>query len=111
MSTIAQVCAAIRRTVTTAAELAGRESGLVQRRRKLSGDKLAQVLVFGWLNQTQATLEQLSQGASQQHGMASNRLGRLSRKSGPLWSSSSGISSSLPASLKTLVPALRREMK
>jgi hypothetical protein len=52
------------RTVTTAAELAGRESGLVQRSRKLRGDKLAQILVFGWLNHPQATLEQLSQTAS-----------------------------------------------
>jgi len=51
------------RTVTTVAELAGRESGLVKRNRKLSGDKLAQILVFGWLNHAQATLEQLSQTA------------------------------------------------
>jgi hypothetical protein len=52
------------RTVTITAELAGRESGLVQRSRKLSGDKLAQILVFGWLNHPHATLEQLSQTAS-----------------------------------------------
>ena len=64
MSTIPQVCAAIIRTVTTAAELAGRKSGLVQRKRKLTGDKLAQILVFGWLNHPQATLEELSQTAS-----------------------------------------------
>ena len=64
MSTIPQVCAAIMRTVTTKAELAGRESGLVQRKRKLTGDKLAQILVFGWLNQAEATLEELSQTAS-----------------------------------------------
>ncbi len=64
MSTIPQVCAAIIRTVTTEAELAGRECGLVQRKRKLSGDKLAQILVFGWLNHPQATLEELSQTAS-----------------------------------------------
>ncbi len=63
MSTIPQVCAAIMRTVTTTAELAGRESGLVQRKRKLSGDKLAQILVFGWLEHPQATLAQLSQSA------------------------------------------------
>ena len=64
MNTIPQVCAAIMRTVITAAQLAGRESGLVQRSRKLSGDKLAQILVFGWLNNAHATLEQLSQTAS-----------------------------------------------
>lgn len=64
MNTIPQVCDAIMRTVTTRAELAGRESGLVQRSRKLSGDKLAQILVFGWLNHPDATLEQLSQTAA-----------------------------------------------
>ena len=63
MNTIPEVCAAIMRTVITVAELAGRESGLVQRRRKLGGDKLAQILVFGWLNNAHATLEQLSQTA------------------------------------------------
>jgi hypothetical protein len=60
MDTIPRVCAAIMRTVTTTAESAGRESGLVKRSRKLSGDKLAQILVFGWLNHTRATLEGLS---------------------------------------------------
>ena len=63
MNTIPQVCAAIMRIVTTVAEAAGRESGLVQRSRKLTGDKLAQILVFGWLNNAQATLEGLSQTA------------------------------------------------
>jgi hypothetical protein len=47
MDTIPRVCAAIMRTVTTAAESAGRESGLVKRSRKLSGAKLAQILVLG----------------------------------------------------------------
>ena len=64
MSTMPQVCAAIIPTVTTEAELAGRDRGLVQRKRKLTGDKLAQILVFGWLNQAQATLEGLSQTVS-----------------------------------------------
>ena len=63
METIPQVCAAILRVVTTVAEAAGRESGLVKRSRKLSGDKLAQILVLGWLNNAQATLEGLSQTA------------------------------------------------
>lgn len=64
MSTIPQVCSAIMRTMTTAAELAGQASGLVQRSRKLTGAKLAQILVFGWLNHSHATLEQLSQTAA-----------------------------------------------
>lgn len=64
MNIVSQVCDAIMRTLTTVAESAGRESGLVQRARKLTGDKFAQTLVFGWLKNPQATLEELSQTAS-----------------------------------------------
>ena len=87
METIPQVCAAIMRTVTTAAELAGRESGLVQRSRKLSGDKLAQILIFGWLSHAQATLEQLSQtAAALGYGLAPKPLtSALGRQPPPLW--------------------------
>lgn len=63
MDTIPQVCAALRRTLTDVAEQAGIASGLVQRRRKLTGAKLTQILVFGWLNQAQASLGELSQTA------------------------------------------------
>ncbi len=64
MNIVSQVCDAIMRTLTTVAELAGRESRLVQRARKLTDDKFAQTLVFGWLKNPQATLEELSQTAS-----------------------------------------------
>ena len=64
MNNIPQVSAAITRILTIVAVLAGRESGLVQRVRKLSGDIFAQTLVFGWLKNPQATLEELSQTAS-----------------------------------------------
>ena len=43
MGTLPQVCAAIIRTVTTETELAGRESGLAQRKRKLSGDNRSRI--------------------------------------------------------------------
>lgn len=63
MATIPQVCDALRKVLTTVAEQAGKESGLVKRSRKLTGDKLAQTLVFGWMNNGQVGMEELSQTA------------------------------------------------
>ncbi len=45
MDIVSQVCDAIMRTLTTVAELAGRESRLVQRARKLTGDKFAAIML------------------------------------------------------------------
>jgi hypothetical protein len=48
---------------TTANQLAA-ETGVIQRQRKLSGGALIQTLVFGWLNQPEATVTQLTQVAA-----------------------------------------------
>jgi hypothetical protein len=40
------------------------ETGFVQRRSKMSGAKFAQTLVFGWMSNPQATLEQMAQTAA-----------------------------------------------
>jgi hypothetical protein len=42
----------------------GRESGFIQRQRKLSGASFAQSLIFGWQANPQASLEELCQSAS-----------------------------------------------
>jgi hypothetical protein len=47
----------------TADELA-RETGFVQRQSKLGGSEMARTLVFGWLHQPRATLEELAQFAT-----------------------------------------------
>jgi hypothetical protein len=41
----------------------GRESGFIQRQRKLSGASFAQTLVFGWQANPRASLEELCQSA------------------------------------------------
>jgi hypothetical protein len=63
---IPSLAPALQAVFTTAAEEAGRSSGLIRRRRKLSGAVLARTLVFGWLNRPHATLEELSQTAALQ---------------------------------------------
>jgi hypothetical protein len=60
LTTLATVLQTLFRT--EADELA-REVGLVQRSRKLTGSVLAQILVFGWLERPDATLEQLADSA------------------------------------------------
>jgi hypothetical protein len=46
------------------ARQAGRDSGFVQRERKLSGESFVQTLVWGWLANPEASLEELSQTAA-----------------------------------------------
>jgi hypothetical protein len=64
MSTIARVAAAMQTVLTTVADEAARKSGFVIRRSKLTGALFAQTLVFGWLANPDATLEELAQTAS-----------------------------------------------
>ncbi len=59
MSTIADLDEAMRHLLCSTADQLARPSGLVQRQAKLSGPLFAQILVFGWWANPQATLEQL----------------------------------------------------
>src|SRR3972149_1602681 len=61
MDTVAQVAAAMQRVLTQVAERAGVESGMIRRRRKLSGASFIQALVFGWLAGGGARLGSLNQ--------------------------------------------------
>ena len=61
MNIISRVCKAMQTVLTIVAANIASESGLVQRLRKLSGCKFVQTLVFGWLENPDATLEELSQ--------------------------------------------------
>ncbi len=51
-------------TLTRAADVAARASGFTKRRSKLTGSFFAQTLVFGWLANPEATLEELCQAAA-----------------------------------------------
>src|SRR3972149_2193657 len=64
MDTVAQVAAAMQRVLTQVAERAGVESGMIRRRRKLSGSSFVQALVFGWLADGRASLGSLNQAAA-----------------------------------------------
>lgn len=64
MVTIPQVAEAMQMVLTTTADKAARETRFVQRESKMGGAAFAQTLVFGWLENPEATLEELSQMAA-----------------------------------------------
>ncbi len=63
MSTVTQVVQVMQTLFNEPARKLARETGFVQRRSKLGGAEFAQTLVFGWLANPDATLEELSQTA------------------------------------------------
>lgn len=63
MWTVTQVSTTLQHLVTTTANQIARETGFVQRTSKLTGAAFVQTLLFGWLNNPQATLQQLAQMA------------------------------------------------
>ena len=64
MSTIPQVASAVQHLLTTVATAAGRATGFVQRASPLNGATFTQTLVFGFLAQPQASLDELAQTAA-----------------------------------------------
>lgn len=64
MTTIPQVARAMRTILTTTADEAARATRFVQRTSPLSGATFSQTLVFGFLGNPQATLEELTQTAA-----------------------------------------------
>ena len=64
MTTIQQVAQKMQTILSSTADAAAQEIRFVQRRSKLTGANFAQTLVFGWLSNPQATLEELTQTAA-----------------------------------------------
>ena len=64
MTTIPQVARAMREILTTTADEAARATRFVQRTSPLSGATFSQTLVFGFLGNPQASLEELTQTAA-----------------------------------------------
>ena len=64
MLTVTQVAKAMQTVLTKAANQAGRTTGFIKREVKLSGATFCQSLVFGWLANPEASLEELSQTAA-----------------------------------------------
>jgi hypothetical protein len=61
MNIIPRIADAMQTVLTTTADITARETGFVQRQRKLSGSVFAQTLVFGWLANPDASLGELTQ--------------------------------------------------
>jgi hypothetical protein len=64
MTSIADLVPVLQTLLTTAADQAGRDSGLIRRVRAFSGATFVQTLVFGWLGNPDATLPNLAQNAA-----------------------------------------------
>lgn len=65
MSTsINELCDILQQLLIKDANQLGRESGFIQRERKLNGSSFAQSLIFGWQSNPQASLEELCQSGS-----------------------------------------------
>lgn len=64
MNILTQVTEGMQDILTESSDIIGRETGFIQRQRKLSGSSFVQTLVFGWLSNPEATLEELCQTAA-----------------------------------------------
>lgn len=64
MTSICDLVPTLQTLLTTTADQAGRDSGLIQRVRVFTGATFVQTLVFGWLGAPDATLDQLAQTAA-----------------------------------------------
>lgn len=64
MKTLTQIAETMQHLLTEVADRIGRESGFIQRQRKLSGASFVQTLVFGWMAKGDSTMEELSQSAA-----------------------------------------------
>ena len=64
MSIIPRIANTMQAVLTTNADVAAREAGFIKRQRKFSGSTFAQTLVFGWLDNPDASLEELTQTAA-----------------------------------------------
>jgi len=64
MAIISQVALSMQTVLTETADHLAPETGLIKRQRQLSGASCAQTLVFGWLSNPDATLEELAQTAT-----------------------------------------------
>lgn len=64
MTTIPQLTSSLQDLLGPTADAQAKKTGFVQRQSKLSGSRFAQTLVFGWLDNPDATLEELAQMAT-----------------------------------------------
>jgi hypothetical protein len=63
-ATVPDVAETLQDVLTNTARVAAHDSGFVRRRSKLTGPAFVQALTFGWLDNPDATLEELTQAAA-----------------------------------------------
>ncbi len=111
MTTIPQVATAMQRVLTTVADEAGRRSGFIRRRRKLSGASFVQALVFSWWANPDAVAEERAQAAAAR-GVAISAYGLDKRcteaAAGCLRQVLAAAVETVVASEPVLLPVLRR---
>jgi hypothetical protein len=61
MNIISKVAQAMQEVLTSVADELARETGFIKRQRKVTGSSFVQSLVFGWMAESDATLDTLSQ--------------------------------------------------
>src|SRR5437867_2199873 len=61
MSSVAQIEKALKQILEEQAPQLARETGFIERERQLRGADFAQILIFGWLQEPEMTLDGLSQ--------------------------------------------------
>lgn len=64
MSSLSQITQKMQTVLSIEADAAGRQTGFIKRQVKLTGGTFTQTLVFGWLSNPEATLEELAQTAA-----------------------------------------------
>ena len=64
MSILQQVSDKMQTILRPLADKAAVEAGMVKRNRKLTGSALTQILVFGWLENSEASYHELAETAS-----------------------------------------------
>jgi hypothetical protein len=62
--TVTQLARVLQTVLTTTADAAAQATGFVRRRRQLTGARFVQALVFGWLDNPQASLDDLALSAA-----------------------------------------------
>lgn len=75
MTTVPEVAQIMQTLLTDVANRVGRETGFIQRERKLTGASFVQGLVFGWLAKGNSTMEELSQAVANSSQVAISRQG------------------------------------
>src|SRR5208337_4202803 len=104
--TIDKLAKILQTLFTIEADTAAKESGMIQRRRKVSGAGFVQTLVFGWLEDPTTTIDELGDELDVSKQGLSQRLD--ARGASCLWRVVQAATQRLFAATPETIPLLRR---